>query len=89
MINTTLSNLFNDLKAANPTLPITEAPFITYDANTKLCTFNCEQAYQSQNVDILFNPILFSYFPAWYIFVEGSIGNYWINLCIRKPGFIR
>ena len=80
MINTTLKNCFNDLKTANPALPITDAPFITLNANTKLCSFNCEQAYQSQNVEIGFNLNLYQYFPAWYVFVDGVGLNFWFNI---------
>tara|TARA_R110002126_G_scaffold45043_3_gene127926 strand:- start:1253 stop:2206 length:954 start_codon:yes stop_codon:yes gene_type:complete len=47
IINVALSSAYSALKLLEPLMPPTEAPFITYNSDTQLLTFNIEQVYSN------------------------------------------
>jgi hypothetical protein len=69
-INEALSEAFTDLKAIEAGAPPTEAPFVTYDGRTQLCTLYGEQLYNNavgapDTIAVDFNEQLFFLFPSW------------------------
>lgn len=85
MLNIALETAFTDLKAAHAGAPPTEAPFMTYDADTQLCSFNCEQLYASNTttINIRFNAALFGLFPSFQSYGTTEPGDiYWNRLII-------
>lgn len=63
-INNALSISFNLLKVAYPLAPPTEAPYITYDANTQLFTLWCQQSFLN-NIKIFMNYDLYHFFNTF------------------------
>lgn len=70
MINATFETQFQALKLAHPGTAPTEAPYLTYDANTQLITLNAEQAYNDpvNGISIYFNARLYLYFTGFQVF---------------------
>jgi len=71
MINTTFSNCFVALQTDHPGVPVTEAPYMTYDASTNLFSLWCQQAYEGA-VEIWFNNILYYFFDNFLTFYAGE-----------------
>ena len=67
MINATFSNCFLALQLDHPAVPVTEAPYMTYDATTNLFSLCCQQAYEG-TVEIWFNNILYYFFDNFLTF---------------------
>jgi hypothetical protein len=68
-INEALADAFTDLKAIEGAAPPTEAPFVTYDGTTQLCTLYGEQLYNNaigapDTIAVDFNESLFFLFPS-------------------------
>lgn len=80
MVNTTLTGAYADLLAAEPGLPPTAAPYMTYDATTQLFSFFAEQAYDStlaNPVRIYFNAVMYNkFFPSIPFKGLLNIGNF-------------
>lgn len=74
IINNALQTSFTAIKTAYPSAPPTEAPYITYDANSQLLTLIAQEAYQDERqtgtptFKICFEELLYQYFPSWRIF---------------------
>ena len=79
MINTALSSAFTDLKALKPLMPPTEAPYMTFDSETQLCSLYSQQSYDSSlpnPVKIYFNSTMFSrFFPSLIMRQIDNIGS--------------
>jgi len=75
MVNVAFSNAYTDLKAAKPALTPTEAPFITYEADSNLFVFNAERLYDPEfnggpTVEIFMNIELFALFNSFQDFEQ-------------------
>lgn len=73
MVNKAFSDAFTALKTVHSGAPPTEAPFITYEAETNLFIFNAEQLYDpvvagAPTIEIFFNIRLFSLFNSFQNF---------------------
>ena len=74
IINNALEDSFTAIKTAYPAAPPTEAPYITYDANTQLLTLTAQESFQDERqtgnptFKICFEEILYQYFPSFRIF---------------------
>tara|TARA_R110002126_G_scaffold45043_3_gene127925 strand:- start:259 stop:1218 length:960 start_codon:yes stop_codon:yes gene_type:complete len=76
ILNVALSNAYTAINIASPGSSPTEAPFLTYDADTQLLTFNAEQLYDTNGVptiDIYFNSPLYLLVPSFQTFSNSQI----------------
>ena len=68
MINTALSTSFADMKAVKPLAPPTEAPYMTFNPTTRLCSLFAQTSYASalaSPVNILMNIVMYNrFFPS-------------------------
>lgn len=60
-INTALQTAFTALKTAFPGVPATEAPYLTYDSPTQLCTFWAQKVYEG-SISVFMNSTLYTFF---------------------------
>jgi hypothetical protein len=67
IINNALSDAFTDLKALEPLMPPTEAPFMTYDPSTGLLSYNVEQVY-ANTTQVFLNEPLYLLVPSFQNF---------------------
>jgi hypothetical protein len=73
IVNKALSDAFTTIKGIHAGAPPTEAPFLTYEADTQLFTFNAEQLYDTTGpatINIYFNPELYLLFPSFPTFAD-------------------
>ena len=80
IINVGLFDAFTDLKVAKPSAPPTQAPQISYDPKTRLCSLYAEQTYNTGSVinlapvvptiRVYLNTELYSYFPSLQSFEQ-------------------
>jgi hypothetical protein len=67
MINVALTDAFTDLKVLKPAAPPTQAPFMTYDSKSQLCSFNAQTLYDinTTTIEVLFSSELYNrFFPS-------------------------
>lgn len=64
MMNTSLQVLLLALKTSFPAAPVTEAPFIIYNAETQLFSFILNREWLTAGVEIFFNTFLSRYLEA-------------------------
>jgi hypothetical protein len=88
MINTAYATAFTALKLAKPLMPTTQAPYMTYDANTKLCALFAQTAYDSglpNPITIYMNTSMFSrFFPSLPFKGFTNIASYgYANLLVQ------
>lgn len=68
ILNKALSDAYTDLKALEPTMTPTEAPFMTYDADSKLLKWNIEQLYANTTKVYFSNQMFERYFNSFQVF---------------------
>ena len=70
IINVALDNAFTTLKTAKPLAPPTEAPYMTFNAQSELCSLYAQQLYDTTTTTILiyFNNPLYQFFPSFQAF---------------------
>ncbi len=72
MVNTALATAFANLKAAFPAAPPTQAPYFTYDADTKIVSLFAQQLYAGAGtISIFFNTQLYRFFTAFEVEILG------------------
>lgn len=78
ILNTALSTCYDDMKSAQPGVPPTVPPFVTFDAQTQLFTLNAPKLYNevdagAETIKIWFNEQLYNgYFPS---FVQNEVAD--------------
>jgi len=87
MVNVALDSAFTSLKAANPDILQTEAPYFSYDGNSELISLTCQYSYISSNdtpLLVYLNTALHKYFDAFeYIFSPINNNNKDYQFVIR------
>jgi len=82
IVNTALTECFNDLKAAEPGMPPSESPFITLDPVSNLCIWNVEQSYNTpgDETKVFLNQNLYFKFYSWESIATDFGGQTWYEL---------
>lgn len=90
-VNVKLVELFNDVKGDFPAAPPTEAPFITYEAESQLFTFHAERLYNETvagmaTIEIFFNTKLFRLFNSFQDFEQEEQEPFAHQILVKNNG---
>lgn len=81
-LNNALGLAYTALKILKPAAPPTEAPFMTFNADTGLMSWNIEQLY-SDTTKVFLNQPLYFLFVSFHNMEQDFLGERWYNLLAR------
>lgn len=86
MLNSTLKTCFNNLKAAHPTNPVTEAPFLLYDPVTQLISYVVTYNYlTSGQIETFFNENLQGFFDSLEYSLFNNVTKFGLFIVYAQP----